>query len=1553
MEDLSAKFNTIVNEIPQTSDICLFPLRLETRFHYENTQKQLRVRIIPDEIFLDYHRKALNSDNVEESILNSDEAKDGKRFWIRWYIASGSKCREYEAWLNLCEKYPVAHAAWICRCLKPQKIEKYKKRTQKDGKDGEFFDHRPFPRISEIEDSCKTIYEKLGKLPINEKDLKVSEIRSLDQSQESSFEKNVKDICREILNQMYEICKNLRQTTIVDYLYDSVIEMATHLKRRLDSISKIYDEYPSLKNDIGFDKTKDLDYWALNDLKNVVDEFLRNYKAEYRVSLSDMVEQYLERMDTCDESGINRFFPNYGVNDKKRFFEIPEASFLPKQFCFVGEGVNSRGYPKLFTAYSKEILRDKIKLSIDPDCASSYSVGSDGLKVDESVKWMFDYKAAEDAGMAITVSIPDIVKFKYIYVFGVKEANDKQNDLSNLFNGHNYFGSSLELLDPRVSTNIIDGELTANPEELEKRIRYEIEVNDKFVLPKGSSSDVNDAKVLSDCLNLEYDKCFGHVINYDSEREKKTKKAYEILWKKVRPDNKLYDTIYLNIIGYFFINFVRATGNVSSIKIGDIPYGILPITVYEQLYGAMYAYQYKEYRMLLGDLLLLSNKWQNLQATNLPSLKGVGAEKNYLKMAGQTPYSVSFVTRDEIQSVLIEKNKPTLKDEKYELSILKEFLQSGCSANQAISNSDCIYNIENSVLVEELMANDFAKEDAINYATEFIDLFTYRLDAWLNGMLAFFMKDRISLGVKQSQTRIGAYGWVFDLKEKESNKLNDDRDHFVIAPSIQHALSAAVLRSAYLKSKSSENDTHVCVNLSSMRVRQALRLVDGIRSGMSMSVVLGCDLERYLHDAPEDLDYLILSLRQLFPQIVNIEAKDERAEDYTMQVINGEALLETIINHEDWNWSLSVHDWLEKHLNDEKMAWIPALGLNTAGSNNNRKAFFYIIERMMDSYDALNDLLLSEGVHRLVMGDQASFNAIGNFLANKEGGLPDPEILKTPSEHVVVSHKAGVVLPQTLPASNKPFSLAEPGIDAWVNWLIGGMDKICFYVKRTEDKETFIEPCSLKYVNVSASEYLYLSAFPATFTNYLETRWRLKTGDYTSDISIMENGDDATVSCTSDQLSLEEDAFRIQTIRNLLKKSHGMCASDWIADIHPNKGDDDFSQSDKTDEDLIDLSDLSKRGTILLEKAKGLLSVLNHWLYQTSVVDSESGMFIYGGEFDDKKVSEAYKNLCDCVEFGLANCFTGFDTNSYAGQFDKILEFKEHDHSVQVQEELFHMVQSAKEELEKRINEFTASVGSSENEMMMSGSEKIVGAIQNLTLKNIKIFPKFKIDFENFESSIAEKDLNDYVKAGLGNFKNVNLDSFERWQDEVAEVREGMKDIHNLTMAQTALDKMSMSVSILQTTTRLDGNANSQSPELILLGKDWLGMPVDDESKLRDVDSLVLYNADKYESGKSNSGFVFDGWLEYIPYKKHNAGLVFHCDRPDAEAPQTVLLAVLPKACHSNYTWCLNNFKDILDTTSKMMKYRAIEPDDIYNDSELSRIFPLFGNKFLNQENNK
>ena len=99
---------------------------------------------------------------------------------------------------------------------------------------------------------------------------------------------------------------------------------------------------------------------------------------------------------------------------------------------------------------------------------------------------------------------------------------------------------------------------------------------------------------------------------------------------------------------------------------------------------------------------------------------------------------------------------------------------------------------------------------------------------------------------------------------------------FVQAPSLPHAVTAAVLRNAYLthaepsRRKQPESSAdRMSVNLSSARVRTALAYIEGLQNGQELGALLGYQLERGLHEGHPgvELDAFIYTLRARFPLI--------------------------------------------------------------------------------------------------------------------------------------------------------------------------------------------------------------------------------------------------------------------------------------------------------------------------------------------------------------------------------------------------------------------------------------------------------------------------------------------------------------------------------------------------------------------------------------------------------------------------------------------------------------------------------------------------------------
>ena len=105
---------------------------------------------------------------------------------------------------------------------------------------------------------------------------------------------------------------------------------------------------------------------------------------------------------------------------------------------------------------------------------------------------------------------------------------------------------------------------------------------------------------------------------------------------------------------------------------------------------------------------------------------------------------------------------------------------------------------------------------------------------------------------------------------------------FIHAPSMAHAATAAVLRNAQLGPTGVPQPTAPSrSSLSSRRVREASRLLEGVRQGQPLGALLGYRVERLLHDTVVDngrsMDRFIAPLRRVAPLIARSSGLDDRA----------------------------------------------------------------------------------------------------------------------------------------------------------------------------------------------------------------------------------------------------------------------------------------------------------------------------------------------------------------------------------------------------------------------------------------------------------------------------------------------------------------------------------------------------------------------------------------------------------------------------------------------------------------------------------------------------
>lgn len=126
----------------------------------------------------------------------------------------------------------------------------------------------------------------------------------------------------------------------------------------------------------------------------------------------------------------------------------------------------------------------------------------------------------------------------------------------------------------------------------------------------------------------------------------------------------------------------------------------------------------------------------------------------------------------------------------------------------------------------------------------------------------------------------------------------------------------------------------------------------------------------------------------------------------------------------------------------------------------------------------------------------------------------------------------------------------------------------------------------------------------------------------------------------------------------------------------------------------------------------------------------------------------------------------------------------------------------------------------------------------------------------------------------------------------------------------------------------------------------WLAIKFREEDESKEIDKQIeakdkllytYYNAPQsFNIDETICGIIVDEWTEVVPNKEVTAGISFHYDRPNAEAPQTMLL-VTPPVFTGKWDW-----KDIVGSIEfafELAKIRAVEPDHL-DDTSLAQFLP-------------
>lgn len=344
---------------------------------------------------------------------------------------------------------------------------------------------------------------------------------------------------------------------------------------------------------------------------------------------------------------------------------------------------------------------------------------------------------------------------------------------------------------------------------------------------------------------------------------------------------------------------------------------------------------------------------------------------------------------------------------------------------------------------------------------EHVDCCTYRLDAWWLGLVRYQLELMRSQGNKIEEEEntakgiyLGAYGWLENVRAENKvltpvqlePELNDifnktattpllrdsTNEGYIHAPSLNHAVTAAILRNGYLSNNTNPNSDPtkqpLAVNLSSERVRLALSVLEGIRNGQSLSALLGYQLERGLHDrySVVEVDRFIFQLRKAFPLRADNLNTTKTGDDVSIEAIEARNVIDGLglVNH-------------IKQTDNKNYPFGKPPSLLPRGSSAQEFAINAEVDRIFDIHDAVSDLAIAESVHQAVQGNYD--RAAANLDTYSQGNYPpEPDVLQTPRSGITLTHRFGLHLQSGLPSNPTatPRTQAEPALSQWLTDIL-------------------------------------------------------------------------------------------------------------------------------------------------------------------------------------------------------------------------------------------------------------------------------------------------------------------------------------------------------------------------------------------------------------------------------------------------------------------------------------------------------------------------------------
>jgi hypothetical protein len=759
-----------------------------------------------------------------------------------------------------------------------------------------------------------------------------------------------------------------------------------------------------------------------------------------------------------------------------------------------------------------------------------------------------------------------------------------------------------------------------------------------------------------------------------------------------------------------------------------------------------------------------------------------------------------------------------------------------------------------------------------------LDLSAHRLDAWITSVAT----KRLAAmhGDGQRGQYVGAYGWVENLTpipasfvkpvttlpagEPGPMQAPAGDSGFIHAPSMTHAATAALLRNAHLGASGVPSATSpFAIELSSRRVREASRLLDGVRQGQPLGALLGYRVERLLHETVVDggrtLDRFIAPLRRVAPLVARAATVPTGPAD----TIAAENVVDGLVLHRRWK--------------EERVAVIAELAAAGFGTSD-LSAISSILDRLADMIDGLGDALTAETAYQMVRGNNARTASTLTAIAEGDAPPPELEVVKTPRSGTSLTHRLLLLMsgpnvntPGWISAASRVRSNAEPMLNFWAFKLLGDGTRIRCTIERLDDvtgavaetrklplSELGLAPLDVVYgveaANMTAQPGMTLSGIEQQVLYHAKR----KTGGFGAAATLrLQHA--RPVDLAAGEITLFDALEQARAVRRLLGVARG-------ADPE------DLNPPERTGQGVIDLVELDAR-VVRAENALnaahvGLKNLIAR-ITTTTTAEMLRTALLKLGAFG--------------LEPGVPVSVGGEDADAKAAL-------------VQQGQALLRLSGPRLDQGALLRTEAVTTDQRGRRAQLAARMRAVFG-------DSFVLLPRF-----TFEAGAAAE----FASAFAGSTVAQGGDALavNTWFARCSRVRDGVSRFGACLQRAEVLNagaRLNLSVAQLPFTN----------------GERWVGLPpaagsVIPPSKL----SLVIHTIGTINPTLFTTGLLVDEWVEIVPNTLETTALAFQFDMPDACAPQSVLIAVPPVP---GQDWSAETLRRVLMETLDLAKLRAVD----------------------------